>query len=159
MRLTSIHPNFVEFIPRDLSEGILYISEQYQTASHLCACGCGEKVVTPLSPVDWKLKKHGELISLFPSIGNWNYSCKSHYWIRNNKIIWAEPLSPTKIAQIQRKDLKDKEKYIEYLNLKKESSANQPHKSILSGPSQFQKTNIWSKLAKLIIGEKKDKTS
>jgi len=46
---------FVEFIPAKPEEGILYISIEYKTATHLCACGCGERVVTPLSPVDWKL--------------------------------------------------------------------------------------------------------
>ncbi|WP_181956102.1 MULTISPECIES: DUF6527 family protein [Dyadobacter] len=58
-------------------------------AIHLCACGCGNEVVTPLSPADWQLKYDGAVISLIPSIGNWNFPCQSHYWITNNKIKWA----------------------------------------------------------------------
>lgn len=139
MKLTSIQPKFVEFIPKELEEGVLYISEKYQTASHLCASGCKEKVVTPLSPVDWKLKINGELVSLYPSIGNWNYPCKSHYWIRNNRILWAKSFSPQKIAQIQHHDLRDKEEYIEYLNRKKEAYSNIDDKSELTSPAQARK--------------------
>jgi hypothetical protein len=33
----------------------LYVSLEYATAIHACACGCGNEVVTPLSPNGWKL--------------------------------------------------------------------------------------------------------
>lgn len=69
--------------------GILYVSMERSVAIHLCACGCGNEVVTPLSPVDWQLRYDGEVISLNPSIGNWNFKCRSHYWIANNRIKWA----------------------------------------------------------------------
>lgn len=90
MRLTRITPRFVDAIPRDLEEGILYISKSYGTASHKCACGCGTRVVTPLTPTDWKVirEKNGS-VSVFPSIGNWDYPCESHYWIEHNRISWA----------------------------------------------------------------------
>lgn len=80
--------NFVELMPKEIEDGVLYISMEYATAIHRCACGCGNKVVTPLSPKDWKLTFNGESISLSPSIGNWNFDCKSHYWIVNNNIKW-----------------------------------------------------------------------
>ncbi|WP_205411361.1 DUF6527 family protein [Mucilaginibacter pineti] len=80
--------NFVELMPKEIEDGVLYISMEYATAIHRCACGCGSKVVTPLSPKDWKLNFNGESISLSPSIGNWNFDCKSHYWIVNNNIKW-----------------------------------------------------------------------
>ena len=128
MKLSTIRPQFVEFIPRELDEGVLYISERYRTASHKCACGCGEKVVTPFSPADWSLRKEVDLVSLHPSIGNWNYPCQSHYWIRRNRIQWAAPLSPREIARVQRRDLVDKAKYIEQLNQKKEFEAFQHSK-------------------------------
>lgn len=42
-------PEFVEYMPDELREGILYISMKYGTAIHLCACGnCGQQTVTPL---------------------------------------------------------------------------------------------------------------
>jgi len=75
---------FVEFIPDVLEDGILYISIEYCTAIHKCVCGCGNEVVTPLSPNDWELTFNGKSVSLYPSIGNWNFDCKSHYWIKNS---------------------------------------------------------------------------
>lgn len=81
---------FVEFIPSELKEGTLYISMEYGTASHLCACGCGEKVVTPFGKSLWKLIYDGDHVSLKPSIGNWSYACRSHYWIRDGRVVWAE---------------------------------------------------------------------
>ena len=35
------------------------------------------------------IRSYGETISLDPSIGNWNFRCQSHYWIRRNRAIWA----------------------------------------------------------------------
>jgi hypothetical protein len=83
---------FVEFIPDELEEGVLYISLPYCTAIHKCACGCGKEVVTPFSPKDWRITFDGKTVSLYPSIGNWNYECKSHYMIINNEIRFANML-------------------------------------------------------------------
>ena len=80
---------FVDYMPNSLEPGVLYISMRYATVIHLCACGCGEKVVTPLSPDGWKLTFDGEGISLSPSIGNWDFPCRSHYWIKNNRVLHA----------------------------------------------------------------------
>jgi Family of unknown function (DUF6527) len=85
----TIRHEFVEFIPDALEEGALYVSIPYTTAAHLCACGCGHEVVTPLSPTDWQLIFDGETVSLKPSIGNWSFPCQSHYWIERNHIRWA----------------------------------------------------------------------
>jgi hypothetical protein len=123
MRLEAIEPRFVEFIPRELEEGVLYISEVHNIAVHRCASGCGEKVVTPLSPVEWQLRKDGDLVSLHPSIGNWNYACRSHYWIKRNRIIWAGMLSEREIARVQECDRADKEQYIAAVNRRKTYSA------------------------------------
>lgn len=97
-RLTSISPRFVEGVPKTLEDGVLYISETYGTASHKCACGCGMRVVTPLTPTDWKVVREKDAtVSLFPSIGNWDYPCQSHYWIRRNQIEWAAKWSRSRI--------------------------------------------------------------
>jgi hypothetical protein len=47
---------FVEFIPDELDTGVLYISTTYATVVHKCCCGCGNEVVTPLTPNDWQLE-------------------------------------------------------------------------------------------------------
>jgi hypothetical protein len=80
---------FVELIPRDLDRNALYVSMEHATAIHSCCCGCGGRVVTPITPKDWKLTFDGKTISLYPSIGNWNFQCRSHYWIRNNEVHWC----------------------------------------------------------------------
>jgi hypothetical protein len=120
VKLTAIEPKFVDYIPRELDEGVLYISEPFNVAVHKCASGCGEKVVTPLSPVEWRLKKEGQFVSLYPSIGNWNYECRSHYWIRKNEVIWAEPFSDAQIERVQARDREDKSKYIARMNAGKQ---------------------------------------
>lgn len=80
---------FVEFIPDELQAKTLYISMEYATAAHQCPCGCGTKVVTPLSPIQWSLYFDGRAVTLSPSIGNWEFPCRSHYWIKKNRVQWA----------------------------------------------------------------------
>jgi hypothetical protein len=82
---------FVELIPMEINENTLYVSIAYGTVTHKCACGCGNEVVTPLNKKGWSMTYDGESISLYPSIGNWNLPCKSHYWVRENKIKWSIP--------------------------------------------------------------------
>ena len=89
---------FVEFIPDKLENGILYVSMAYATVLHKCCCGCGNEVVTPLSPSGWQLTFDGKTISLYPSIGNWSLPCRSHYWIRKNEVKWAESWSDEMIS-------------------------------------------------------------
>ena len=97
-KINRIRPEFVEYAPKQLDEGVLYISCQNVTMIHLCCCGCGSKVVMPISPTGWELRFNGISVSLTPSVGNWNLNCQSHYWIRNNRIQWARRLSKTEIA-------------------------------------------------------------
>jgi|GEM_PF-1496866 len=80
---------FVDSVPDMLEEDVLYVSIRFRTVIHKCCCGCGNQVVTPLSPSDWKLTFDGRSISLCPSIGNWKFPCQSHYWIKCNKVEWV----------------------------------------------------------------------
>ena len=98
MRLTkNLSYRFVKHIPCNMQEGTIYVSMEFSTAIHKCCCGCGQEVVTPFSPTDWQLLFDGKSISLNPSIGSWSFHCKSHYWIRHNKIIWAPRWSRKRI--------------------------------------------------------------
>lgn len=121
MRLQTIRPEFVEFIPKELDQGVLYISDKYKVAVHKCASGCGEKVVTALSPADWQVRKKGGLVSLYPSIGNWNFACRSHYWIRENRIVWAGAMSDAEISRVQQRDRADKARQLRRVNATKEN--------------------------------------
>jgi len=79
--------------------------------AHKCCCGCGQEVVTPLSPTYWKLTFDGRSISLDPSIGNWSFPCKSHYWIRSGKVRWAGMWTHEQIEAGREADRTAKEKY------------------------------------------------
>ncbi len=111
MTQSSFIPEFVDEIPTDLEEGRFYISIRYRTASHLCACGCGLKVVTPIRPPKWHLTYDGETVSLSPSIGRWQLPCRSHYVIRKNRVIWARPWSERRIQQGRLEDADDVRDY------------------------------------------------
>ena len=89
-RITHLDYQFVDLVPETLLEGILYVSIRYAIAIHNCCCGCGNRVVTPLDPNQWELTFDGQSISLSPSIGNWNYPCRSHYWIYRGNVKWSE---------------------------------------------------------------------
>lgn len=92
MKAKSLSPVFTETVPSSPEPGNLHISMQYETAVHLCACGCGTKVVTPLGRYDWILTFDGS-VSLRPSVGNGQQRCRSHYYVRNNRIDWLPPIS------------------------------------------------------------------
>jgi len=109
--MKTIQFKFVEFIPSDLQEGVLYISVEFKTAVHKCVCGCGNKVVTPLTPTDWEITFNGKTISLSPSIGNWNFECKSHYFITRNKIRFSRRWSDWEIEGGRKEDSDNKESY------------------------------------------------
>ena len=90
MALKEFELQVINRVPNELVEGILYVCFDCNVVVHLCACGCGEKVVLPIDPDFWSITYNGEAVSMMPSIGNFQFPCKSHYWIRENKIVWAE---------------------------------------------------------------------
>lgn len=95
---------FVETIPDNLQDRKLYVSIRFSTVVHKCACGCQSEVVTPIHPTKWQLTFDGKSISLYPSVGSWNLPCRSHYWIKRNKVIWARSWSK---AQVEEKGKRD----------------------------------------------------
>ncbi len=128
-----IDHKFVEFIPeqKEMEDGVIYISFEYDTAIHNCMCGCGEQVVTPLSPTDWKLTYNGEAVSLFPSIGNWEFDCKSHYWVREGKVIWAEMWSEQRVRSGREADQVAKSHHYEQKNDKNKETLFHKLKALL----------------------------
>ena len=89
MQYKQLRHHFVEHIPERLEAGVLYVSMEYATSAHSCCCGCGEEVVAPFTPTDWKMTFDGETVSLRPSIGNWTLKCRSHYVIDRGKVVEA----------------------------------------------------------------------
>ena len=95
---------FVRHFPDKLEPGLLYVSMDLGSATHRCCCGCGEEVVTPITPTDWKLTYDGETISLWPSVGNWNLPCRSHYIIERSEIRWYRAWTPQQIESERMRD-------------------------------------------------------
>ncbi|MBK0380026.1 DUF6527 family protein [Mucilaginibacter segetis] len=106
--MKKLRHEFVQYMPEQQEEGVIYISMKYRLAVHKCVCGCGNKVITPFSPTDWELRFYGDSISLSPSIGNWNFDCQSHYWIVKNQIRFAGRWSEQQINDGRKRDKKRK---------------------------------------------------
>jgi len=138
---------FVEYMPNTIENGILYISLEFGTILHKCVCGCGNEVNTPLSPTDWKMIYDGESITLKPSIGNWSFDCKSHYWIRNNSIVWDEKWDVNKIEMARKSEVIDR---LNYFNLN-ENQLKSNNKYVVNEPIKNYKKKKWS-LLKFLFG-------
>ena len=90
MKIAELKPIFAKTFPgaENMVDGELYISMECRVSTHRCPCGCGEEVVLMFSKQDWKLQFDGT-VSITPSVGNYGYPCKSHYFITNNKVVWC----------------------------------------------------------------------
>ncbi len=132
--------SFVEFMPEVLEEHTLYVSMEYATVIHKCCCGCGNRVVTPLAPTDWKLTYDGRGISLDPSIGNWSFPCRSHYWIKGGRVRWSTQWSQEEVEAGRARDRSAKAHYYG------SSGAGSDGKS--KGTSGANKTGLWKRLRK-----------
>jgi hypothetical protein len=146
-RVPALTHEFVEFIPDKLEEGVIYVSMVFATAAHRCGCGCGKEVVTPLSPTDWKLIFDGKTISLDPSIGNWSFDCKSHYWIKNNRVKWAARWSAEQIASARSRDQFSKKEYYNAAPEPADQVANEDVE-VDTSKSDDLKQGIWQRLRK-----------
>ncbi len=125
----------VEFLPSNLEEGILYVSKKYAVAGHLCPCGCQNKIITPLGHNEWKYKEKKSLPTLYPSIGNWQLPCQSHYWIIDGSVEWSNKWSQEKIKASAKVEEKKRKKY--YGRLKEKQNIS----SFLSFLRKFFKLN------------------
>ena len=110
-KLDEVTPEFVDEIPRVPEHGKLYLSCRYRAAVHLCACGCGAKISTPLHPTGWRLSFDGETVTLSPSVGNWSEKCQSHYVIKDSRILWADALPRDKIRRIRKQRDRELKEY------------------------------------------------
>lgn len=137
MRHDRLEHAFVEHIPETIEPGILYISMEYGIAAHSCCCGCGEEVVTPFTPTDWRMIFDGETVSLNPSIGNWTLDCRSHYVIKRGSVIEAGPWTDEQVAAERLRDRKAKSHHY----------ANQPTVSNTLGLNRETQTkSIWQRI-------------
>lgn len=141
MRQATLEPEFVDEIPENLQEGRLYISIRYRTASHLCACGCGAKVVTPIKPPKWHLTYDGETVSLWPSVGRWQLPCHSHYVIRKSRVVWAKPWTEKQIREGREEDAEDLRDY--YRHRGKDAATQSADLPLVQNESPGSRQSWW----------------
>jgi hypothetical protein len=112
MKLSHIKLLHVEYMPKQLEPGVLYASERFGAVAHLCACGCGAKIRTPLGATEWALTETSSGPSLWPSVGNWQQACKSHYVVDRGAVIWCGTWTPEQImAGRQQEEQRRKDYY------------------------------------------------
>lgn len=111
VRVDRLRHRFVGEIPDKLAPGELYVSLEHSTAAHSCCCGCGSEVVTPLSPAFWKMGYDGEEVSLTPSIGNWSYECRSHYFITRGRVEWAGSFDDLEVEAVRERNAVIRERH------------------------------------------------
>jgi len=137
--LATIRHEFVETIPEHLDNGVVYVSLTYATVVHNCCCGCGHEVVTPLHPRQWSLIFNGDTISLTPSIGNWSFPCRSHYWIRAGQIRSARSFTETEIAKLRADDQASLHDHY------KSNTSTAPEKTTEPGKTWRAKLSRWAR--------------
>ena len=155
MRHQTLEYRFVRNAPRELEPGVLYISMEYATAIHSCCCGCGERVVTPLTPTDWRMTFDGDSVSLHPSVGNWNQDCRSHYVIDRNQVIEAAPWSRAQIDAERRRDKTAKAAYFVASPSGQASATPGAHgvvQPVLAAESSQPGSGTWSRLWRWFAG-------
>ena len=148
MRHQTLEHRFVRNVPRELDPGVLYISVDYATAVHSCCCGCGDRVVTPFTPTDWRMTFDGASVSLDPSVGNWNQKCRSHYVIQRNRVLEAGPWSNAQVEAERRRDKKAKAAHYSHQRDAQPRVASPAEGYAANSASQEQvssPTGIWSR--------------
>lgn len=136
-----IRHEFVEFIPKVREPGVIYVSIPYATAVHDCFCGCGTKVVTPISPVGWSLTYDGETISLSPSVGNWSFPCRSHYFVQRDTVMWAGDMSDERVERGRAGDRAARAAYYDGVPQPYRKSSSPPP---VSGRTPERKKGFWA---------------
>lgn len=111
----------VHFMLKELEPGILYVSEEFGIAIHLCPCGCGSKIKTPLGPTEWSVRETKGGPSLLPSVGNWQEKCQSRYLITRGEVIWARKWTPERIAAGRRHEEDRRRTFYQALDQKPKS--------------------------------------
>jgi hypothetical protein len=91
-------------LPEALEEGVVYVSEEYEVAALNCACGCGHKI-TLLLDDGHEIRDVEGMPNVWPSIGVWDAQCRSHFFIRNGEVLWAEHWSEEKIQAAMERQL------------------------------------------------------
>lgn len=53
----------------------------------------------------------GETATLSPSVGSWDFPCRSHYFIRHDTVVWGADMSQKEIESGRDHDRKARDKH------------------------------------------------
>lgn len=133
---------FVDLMPEVLADNTVYVSIKFATAVHKCVCGCGMKVVTPIKPTAWSLTFNGDAISMWPSVGNWGFPCRSHYIIDRNVAVWAGDMPQEIVDRNRQRDQRGRDRYYGRMPAPASLSESPP-------PAAAPKKSWWQRLLSL----------
>ena len=91
----------VERIPKPLSNGVVYHSEEFEIGALLCACGCGHRV-SLLVPDSHQITAEAGMATVRPSIAVCDAPCKSHYYISAGRVEWLPAFSDAMAESVMR---------------------------------------------------------
>lgn len=77
-----------------LEDGVLYVVDNSPYVEYNCPCGCGRVVTLPTKKHQcgydgWGFKEEKGKVTLSPSVLSSGFPCRSHYFIRENRIDWC----------------------------------------------------------------------
>jgi hypothetical protein len=88
----------------------------------------------------------GDAISLYPSIGNWNFPCRSHCIIERGRIVEAPPSTDEEVAAGGASDRRAKARYYGATEAPVKAAIPTGHSEDRGGKS------LWSKIQRLWTG-------
>jgi hypothetical protein len=94
----------VERLPKQLEQGVLYHSTEFEVAALSCACGCGHRVML-LVPDSHQVSSQGGMATVRPSISVCDAPCKSHYIITSGRVEWLPAFSGAMASSVMRKQI------------------------------------------------------
>ncbi|WP_125953144.1 DUF6527 family protein [Novosphingobium sp. MD-1] len=94
----------VERIPKQLAEGVVYHSEEFEVAALLCACGCGHRVML-LVPDSHQVYSESGMATIRPSISVCDARCKAHYVVTAGDVEMLPAFSEALAASVMRNQI------------------------------------------------------
>lgn len=94
----------VDRIPKQMEEGVVYHTEEFELAGLLCACGCGHRI-TLIVPDSHRVWDEGGYATIRPSVGVFDALCNSHYIIRAGNVQWLPAFSGAQATRIMQEQI------------------------------------------------------
>lgn len=78
-----------------LTPGELMLGQDKDIIQFLCPCGCGKEIYLTskewcdVRGKNWSILEKDGKVTLWPSVNATGFECKSHFWIKDNKVVWV----------------------------------------------------------------------